>query len=93
MTTTHTHVLRLPRGAVRLDITETPNTVYMCFKGAKLGPEEIPRLVAWAAPIVDAYRDDPRPFEMAGEHVDWTGRVEHVGGQWVSYAERREAVQ
>lgn len=93
MTATHTHVLRLAAGAVRLEITEAPAAVYLSIKGVKLRTGDIPKFLTWASPIIDAYRDDPRPFEMAGEHVNWTGRVENIGGLWFGRAERREVRQ
>lgn len=93
MSTTTTHILRTSRGAYRLDVTETADTVYVAHRGVRLRSEDISRFVAWAWPILDVYRDDPRRFEMSGEHVDWTGRAEWIHGQWVSYRVPRGSAQ
>lgn len=93
MSTTTTHVLRLSRGGIRIDITEAADVVYIVQRGVRLREDEIPRFVEWAFPILDAYRDDPRPIEMAGEHVNWTGRIELVGSEWIGRAKSRGSVQ
>lgn len=93
MSATTTHIFRTSHGAYRMDITETNETVYVVHRGVRLKTEDVPRFVAWARPILDGYRDDPRPFEIAGELVNWTGRVEQVGGFWVGYTRPRGEMQ
>lgn len=84
MNATTTHALQLSRGTVLVDITETPTTIYFGLRGDEVPPEDHRRFVEWMWPIFEAYRDDPRPFELAGAHADWTGRIELADGAWRS---------
>lgn len=92
-TRTSTHVLRLSYGAIRIDVTEAAEVVYIAQRGPRLRPHDIPRFAAWMRPLLDVYADDPRPLEMSGEHADWTGRVELADGAWRSYGKPIGALQ
>jgi len=93
MSTTTTHILRTPRGAVRLEIAETIDTVFAFFSGAQLTEAEIPAFLDWVWPIIDAYQGDPRPFEFSSEHVNWMGCAEQLNGLWRTYYKPRGTTQ
>lgn len=88
------HVLRLAAGELRVRITEAPDAIFIAIDGAKLGADDEPALVAFLAPIIDRFRDDPRRMEISGAHADYTGHVvPAAGGAWVGFAVPNEGRQ
>lgn len=80
------HVLRLAGGDLRVRITEAPDAIYLAIDGAKPGDADEPALLAFLAPIIDRYRDDPRRLEMSGAHADYTGHVVPAAdGVWAGF--------
>lgn len=80
------HLLRLPAGEVRVRITEAPAAIFIAIDGVPARVDDEPAVLAWLAPILDRYRDDPRRLEISGAHVDYTGHVAPgADGAWVGY--------
>jgi hypothetical protein len=84
--TTATHALSLVAGPLRVDITEATTAVHIAISGVKPMGFERRKVQAFLFPLVDAYRDDPRRVEIAGQHAAYTGHVVPAGsGQWLAY--------
>jgi hypothetical protein len=83
--TTTTHTLQFTAGRLTVTFTETPEAVFVGLTGARARGCELPKLRRFLAPLLDAYRDDPRRLEISGEHCTWTGHVCPVTGGWIGF--------
>lgn len=84
-TATAEHCLKLSRGLLHVSITEAPDKLYVAISGVKPRGFERRKFKAFMWPIVDAYRDDPRGFEISSERADSTGHVVPCGRGWLAF--------
>lgn len=67
MTSTITHTLPLKLGRVfRVDVTETPTTVFIHVGGDRPRPSERAAVEKFMWPIVNRFEEDDRPIEIDG---------------------------
>jgi hypothetical protein len=91
---TATHALSLVAGPLRVDITEATTAVHIAISGVKPMGFERRKVQAFLFPLLDAYRDDPRRVEIAGQRSVCIGHVVQAGpGAWLGYVTKAEARQ
>lgn len=75
---TETHIITLPRGGVKLEITEEPTRIVVkihCERYGIFGDED--ELQKWMLPILEKYDADKRPLVF---HHPTTGQIATVYG-------------
>lgn len=89
--TTATHTLNLIAGRLQVDITEAAAAVHVAISGVKPMGFERRKVQAFLFPLLDAYRDDARRIEIAGQRSASVAHVVQASpGQWLAYETKAE---